>query len=168
MYIDCYKSRFDSASPINPNIDYRFVVSSFITWIIKLLCVCVTLWRSYLLSVYLRVLWDLVMWTTRFIQKWYLICLLTSRLNLVRFFRDFIIACEALQNLGLFSSYGCWTGRDLYRAKPAVTQGLVFSGLIRIFTCIRYDLYMRCEWGAKISLFKICTLSCPYVGSPES
>jgi hypothetical protein len=31
----------------------------------------------------------------------------------------------------LLSAQGLWAGRDLYRATPAVTQGLSFSGLIR-------------------------------------
>jgi hypothetical protein len=46
------------------------------------------------------------------------------------------VAGEGLQNLGLCSALMLgtevlWAGRDLYRATPAVTRGLVFFSLIR-------------------------------------
>jgi hypothetical protein len=45
---------------------------------------------------------------------------------------DVIIAGEGLQNLGLYSALrALWAGRDLYRATPAVTWDLGFSGFIR-------------------------------------
>jgi hypothetical protein len=43
---------------------------------------------------------------------------------------DVTIAGEGLQNLGL-RAQGLWAGRDLYRATPAVTRDLSFSGLIQ-------------------------------------
>jgi hypothetical protein len=48
-------------------------------------------------------------------------------------YEDVTIAGEGLQNLGLCSALRAfsWAGRDFYRATPAVTQSLGFSGVIR-------------------------------------
>jgi hypothetical protein len=56
------------------------------------------------------------------------------RSRIFHLYGDVTIAGEGLQNLGLCSALrglGLWAGRDLYRATPAVTWGLCFSGLIR-------------------------------------
>ena len=45
---------------------------------------------------------------------------------------DVAIAGEGLQNFRpIFGAQGHRAGRDLYRARPSLTQGFSFSGLIR-------------------------------------
>jgi hypothetical protein len=55
-----------------------------------------------------------------------------SRIFHLHVYGDVTITGEGLQNLGLCSgAQGLLAGRDLYRATPAVTRDLGFSGLIQ-------------------------------------
>jgi hypothetical protein len=53
---------------------------------------------------------------------WLIIYSFTSRSRIFHLYRDVTISGEGLQNLGLCSALRAWAGRDLYRAKPAVTN----------------------------------------------
>jgi hypothetical protein len=48
-------------------------------------------------------------------------------------------AGEELQNLSLCSASGPLSREDLYRATPAATRDLGFSGLIRLISLVSYD-----------------------------
>jgi hypothetical protein len=50
----------------------------------------------------------------------------------------------------MLGSHGLWVRRDLYRATPAVTRGLVFSGLMRRTTLISRLLRHTWECGGSI------------------
>jgi hypothetical protein len=64
------------------------------------------------------------------IQQWVGYCFL-SCLKISHFYRDVTTGGEGLQNVGVCSAQGLWSGRDFYRAPPVVTWNIVFSGLIR-------------------------------------
>jgi hypothetical protein len=57
---------------------------------------------------------------------WLIDC--TSCSRIFHLYGDITITGDGMQNLGLFSALRAF---DLYRVKPAVSQGLGFSGLIR-------------------------------------
>jgi hypothetical protein len=79
----------------------------------------------------------------------------TSRSRIFYLYGDVIIAGEGLQNLGcrwraakfrpMLGAQGLLEGRDLYRATPAMTRDLGFSGLIRRTTPTSRPL--RHVWG---------------------
>jgi hypothetical protein len=58
---------------------------------------------------------------------------------------DVTIASEGLQNLSLCSALRAFEQGDLYRATPAVTQYLGFSGLIR--RTVPFSHLLRHTWG---------------------
>jgi hypothetical protein len=64
---------------------------------------------------------------------WLIIYGFTSRSRIFHLYGNVTIAGEGLQNLGLCSALRAfdWAVRDLYRAIPAMTRDLSFSGLIR-------------------------------------
>jgi hypothetical protein len=62
---------------------------------------------------------------------WLIIYGFTSRSRIFHLYGDVTIAGEGLQNLGLCSALRTLEQGDLFRATPAVTRGLGFSGLIR-------------------------------------
>jgi hypothetical protein len=51
--------------------------------------------------------------------------------NISRIWRSHHCRWRAAKSRPMFSAQGLWAGRDLYRATPAVTRDLGFSGLIR-------------------------------------
>jgi hypothetical protein len=57
---------------------------------------------------------------------------LTSRSRMFHLYGDVTITGEGLKKCWpMLGTHGLWAGRDLYRATPAVTRDLGFSGLIR-------------------------------------
>jgi hypothetical protein len=65
---------------------------------------------------------------------WLIINGFTSRSRIFHLYGDVTIAGEGLQNLGLCSALRAFEqGKDLYRATPAVTWDLGFSGLIAFY-----------------------------------
>ena len=63
---------------------------------------------------------------------WLIIHCFTSRSRIFHLYGDVTITGEGLQNLGLCSALRAFEqGGIFYRATPAVTRGLGFSGLIR-------------------------------------
>jgi hypothetical protein len=79
---------------------------------------------------------------------WLIIYCFTSRSRIFHLHGDVTIAGEGLQNLGLLlGAQGLWAGRNLYRATPAVTRDLGFSGLIR--RTASFSRLLRHAWGCR-------------------
>jgi hypothetical protein len=61
-----------------------------------------------------------------------IVCGFTSCTRIFHFYGNVTIAGEGLQKFRpMLGAQGLWARRDLYRATPAVTRDLGFSGLIR-------------------------------------
>jgi hypothetical protein len=93
---------------------------------------------------------------------WLIIYSFTSRSRIFHLYGDVPIAGEGLQNLGLCSVLRAFEQGDLYRATPAVTRDLDFSGLIRrtapFSRLLRHtggcggSILTRSSWGPHIKL----------------